>query len=382
MRRSAISVAAVMLLSACGTTSESSGDASDDTNASPTSTTSIETTTTSTTRPPDPGPNTPSGHVVLAGLPGAGERCNDDGNRKIAVDWQAPGDDYTGPPLPLHLGFTGAGGNYAGPHPFGWQEPAGLESKDTLDGAFNVMIRFECMNSPEYPKLSSGPRSFFYLADIGFNPHDVDYVYELLCTDLHEGTADAGLLVPIDTSLIDCTRVGLRGHSGGALTAMLFLNECFEKMSITPNIRAIAGVVGGFFPLGFCSDPGVTGFDYRTDSGVPLFLKIACEDERIPYSSLVRDQWQNLGSPKFLYSRNGGHSETTGPGGADAISARLLSGEGLILDFMRYYLLGDEGPTGLGALDDYPDVPAVDGFASSYQYDGPFGTKLDGGLCG
>jgi hypothetical protein len=243
------------------------------------------------------------------------------------------------------------------------------------------MIRFECMNSPEFPTLSSGPEAMAYLADLGMNPHDVNYVYELLCTDLHEGTSDAIKLTPLPSSMIDCTRVGLRGHSGGAFTAIMFLNECFENMSITPHIVAIASVVGGFFPFGSCSVTGETGFDYRFDAGTPLFMKIACEDLRVPYAMYVRDQWSQMGAPKFLYSRNGGHSENDGPGGEDAVSARLLSGEGLIKTFMRTYLSGDESPAGLGALDDFPDVPLVDGFVSSYQFDGPFGTRLEDGLC-
>ncbi|MFM8856155.1 MAG: hypothetical protein ACKOI2_02885, partial [Actinomycetota bacterium] len=82
----------------------------------------------------------------------------------------------------------------------------------------------------------------------------------------------------------------------------------------------------------------------------------------------------------FLYSRNGGHNENDGPGGSDAVSARLLSGEGLIKIFMRTYLLGDGGATGLEALDDYPDVTPVEGFTSSYIYEGHFGTKLVGNI--
>lgn len=377
MRRTIAIMAAGVVLGACGSSSGSSTTGVGD--AEPSSTTIVETTTT--TRAPDIGPNTPSGYVVLDGLPGATEKCSTDGDRKIAVDWRGPEEGYVGSALPLHMSFTGAGGNYAGPHPFDWQAGAGLIGKDNLEGAFSIVVRFECMNSPEFPKLSSGPQAMFYLSDLGMNPHDVNYVYELLCTDLHRGTADADKIVPIDTAQIDCSRVGLRGHSGGAFTAIMFLNECFETMSITPHIEAIATVVGGFFPFGSCTVPGETRFGYRFDAGIPLFMKVACEDFRVPYGAYVRDQWQKMGAPKFLYSRNGGHSENDGPGGKDAVSARLLSGEGLIQIFMRTYLLGDEGPTGLEALDDFPDVTPAEGFTSSFQYDGPFGTSLDGGIC-
>jgi len=382
MRKSAMWVTVAMMSSACGTSSVTGGGTAEDTSPPDISTTTIQATTTTVARPVDAGPNTSTGHVVLDGLPGATERCNADGNRLVSVDWRGPDDTYTGPPVPLHLSFTGAGGNYAGPHPFDWQAGAGLIGKDSLDGAFNVVIRFECMNSPEFPKLSSGPDALSYLADLGMNPHDVNYVYELLCTDLHEGSSDALELTPVPTSQIDCGRVGLRGHSGGAFTAIMFLNECFENMSITPHIVAIASVVGGFFPFSSCSVPGETDFTYRFDAGIPLFMKIACEDLRVSYAAYVRDQWQSMGAPKFLYSRNGGHNENDGPGGSDAVRARLLSGEGLIKIFMRHYLLGDEGSTGLGALDDFPDVAAVEGFQASYLYDGPFGSNLDGNICG
>lgn len=380
MRRFTVVVTAGLILGACSSSSQTENSSPDEVSDSVVDSV-VESTTTLPVRQDNGGPNTPTGHVVLDGLPGAGEKCNDDGNRKIAVDWLAPGDDYSGSPLPLHVGFTGGGGNYAQPYPFGWQKPTGLMEADALNGAFNIMVRFECMNSLEYPDLIGGPQAFFYLSDLGVNPHDVNYVYELLCTDLHQGTGDAKKLVAVDTSQIDCARVGLRGFSGGALTSIMFLNECFEKMSITPHIRAIAAEVGGFFPFGFCSVPGETRFGYRFDSGIPLFLKVACGDDKVSYAALARDQWKKLSAPKYLYIRNGGHSEKTGPGGQDAIDARRRSGTGLMLDFLRYYLLGDEGPMGLGALDDFPDVGSVEGFASSYQYDGPIGTKLDGGLC-
>lgn len=381
--KKAIPVAlALSVLMSCGTSTESIENASVD--ESPSIAESIVETTTSTTLPADPGPNTSTGYVVLDGLPGGYERCNEDGDRKIAVDWWGPEAGYSGPALPLHFSFTGAGGNYEAPHTFDWQAPAGLVGKDNLVGAFNVVVRFECMNSPKYPELSSGPRSIFYLADIGMNPQDVNYVYELLCTDIHDDSADAERLLAVDLSDIDCSKVGLRGHSGGGLTAVMFLNECFETLSITSNVRAIAAVVGGFFPLGFCLIPGTTNFGYRFDAGIPLFLKVACEDRRIPYGAFVREQWQKMGPPKFLYQRNGGHSQNDGPGGEENVTARLLSGEGLILNFMNYYLLGNEGSEGLGALDDYPDLvdlPRPEEFVSSYQYDGPIGTKLDGGIC-
>ncbi|MFM8856692.1 MAG: hypothetical protein ACKOI2_05710, partial [Actinomycetota bacterium] len=85
------------------------------TSAADISTTTVVATTTTAARPIDSGPNTPTGHVILDGLPGATERCSSDGNRLVSVDWRSP---EAGEPLPLHLSFTGAGGNYAGPHPF------------------------------------------------------------------------------------------------------------------------------------------------------------------------------------------------------------------------------------------------------------------------
>lgn len=346
--------------------------------------TDTESTTTTTSKSDDGVPNVRTGHVILDGVAGGSERCNMDTDRKVSLDWLGPEDGYSGPPLPLHVSFTGAGGRYAEPYIFESWANLGLEGKDNLDGAFNIVIRFECMNDPEFSVLSTGPQAIFYLADLGWNPHDVNYVYELLCTDLHEGTPDASKVAPIDESQIDCTQVGLTGTSGGGLTAQMFLNECFEDMTITPHIKAIASVVAGFWPFGSCTVSGRTGFAWKFDAGIPLFMKVACSDARVPYGTFGRDQWPRMSSPKFLYKRSGPHSDFDAPGGPAGATLSFLAGEDLIRSFMRYYLLGDEGPTGLGGLDDYPDRPEVNrpaGFETSYQYDGPIGTKLDGGLC-
>lgn len=336
-----------------------------------------------TTEPGDGIPYTPTGHVVLDGLEGGSERCNMDTDRRVAVDWLGP-DSETDSPLPLHMYFTGSSGGYTNPYDFEPWEDLGLDGKDNLDGAFNIVVRFECMNDPNYGTLSSGPQMAFYLAELGWNPHDVNYVYELLCTDLHQGTPDSSKIAPIDESQIDCSRVGLSGTSGGGFTAQMFINECFEDMTITPNIKAIASVVAGFWPFGSCTISGRTGFEWRFDDGIPLFMKVACSDTRAPYNAYVRDQWPKMSAPKYLYSRTGGHFDLEASGGAVGTTASLVSGEALLRAFMRYYLLGDEGPEGLGALDDYPDrsdMPRPDGFSTSYQYDGPFGTRLDGGIC-
>jgi hypothetical protein len=280
--------------------------------------------------------------------------------------------------------FTGSGGGYTNPYEFEPWSNLGLDGKDNLDGAFNVVVRFECMNDPNYGNLSSGPQMAFYLAELGWNPHDVNYIYELLCTDAHDGTPDAARIAPINEDQIDCSRVGLSGTSGGGFTAQMFVNACFEDMAITPNIKAIASVVAGFWPFGSCTIGGRTDFAWRFDSGIPLFMKVACSDTRAPYNAHGRDQWPKMSTPKFMYSRSGGHYDLDAPGGSVGAAASFLSGEDLIRAFMRFYLLGDEGPMGLGALDDYPDRPDMArpaGFSTAYQFDGPFGTKLDGGIC-
>lgn len=338
----------------------------------------------STTQPNDGIPNTRTGHVVLDGVSGGSERCNMDTDRRVSVDWLAPPDGYLGPPLPLFMYFTGASGGYTSPYDFEPWENIGLRGKDNLDDAFNIVVRFECMNDPNFGNLSTGPQMAFFLAELGWNPHDVNYVYELLCTEIHKDSPDAAKIAPIDERMIDCTRVGLSGTSGGGFTAQMFVNECFEEMTITPNIKAIASVVAGFWPFGSCTISGRTGFEWRFEDGIPLFMKVACSDQRSPYNSYGRDQWPKLAAPKYLYSRTGGHFDFEAPGGSVGSTASLISGEDLIRAFMRYHLLQDEGPTGLGALDDYPDRPELrrpEGFQTSYQYDGPIGTRLDGGIC-
>ncbi len=372
-----------VILGGCGASNSSSVAPVDPGVEESTASEVVDSTTTST-EPDDGVPNTPTGHVVLEGLQGGSERCNMDTDRKVAVDWLGPMSDYQGPPLPLHMYFTGSSGGYTEPYRFEPWADLGLEGKDNLEGAFNIVVRFECMNDPNYGNLSSGPQMAFYLAELGWNPHDVNYVYELLCTDLHEGSPDASKMNSVATEFIDCSRVGLSGTSGGGFTAQMFLNECFEDMTITPNIKAIASVVAGFWPFGSCTISGRTEFEWRFDDGIPLFMKVACSDQRAPYDSYGRDQWPRMSSPKYLYSRTGGHFDTDAPGGSAGSTASFLAGEDLIRAFMRYHLLGDEGPTGLGALDvfpDRPDSPRPDAFATSYQYDGPIGTKLDGGIC-
>lgn len=377
--------AAVVVLGACGS-SATSPDSENSETTPPGSGVNVPVSDmpTSTTEPDDGIPNISTGHVVLDGLVGGSERCNMDTDRRVAVDWMGPQDGYEGPPLPLHMYFTGSSGGYTNPYDFEPWSNLGLEGKDNLDGAFNIVVRFECMNDPDYGRLSSGPQMAFYLAELGWNPHDVNYVYELLCTDLHKGTADASKVAPIDESRIDCSRVGLSGTSGGGFTAQMFLNECFEDMTITPNIKAIASVVAGFWPFGSCTISGRTGFAWRFEDGIPLFMKVACSDDRAPFNSYVRDQWPKMSPPKYLYSRTGGHYDLEARGGSVGSTASLVSGEDLIRAFMRYHLLGDEGPMGLGALDDYPDrpdLPKPAGFSTSFQYDSPIGTKLDSGIC-
>jgi hypothetical protein len=322
----------------------------------------------------------PDGSAVLGGRPGAFDLCNpSDGAREISVVWL---DRTGGVASPLHIHMTGAGYLYTNYYPFeywtgqypswDWSQPdTGLSGRDNLDGAMNLMLRFECMSQPTYD-----------VRDIAANPLDVNYVYELLCTTLHVGTDDHDALAEIDRSHIDCSRVGLSGLSGGGLTSSLFLNECFEELTITPYIRAIATMVSGFFPLtigdgGYCpADPTSNRYNYRFDRSVPLFMKVACSDELIPFSTFVEDQWQSSPPPKYLYSRSGIHA----PGSPQG----LIFGGDLIQAFMRYYLLGDTGPTGRGALDDYPDrqnLRPTDFVSTSYQYQSEIGVNLSGGLC-
>lgn len=342
------------------------------------------TSPTTTTQPDDGIPNTRTGHIVLDGVEGGSERCNMDTDRRVAVDWLGPPDDYSGAPLPLFMYFTGSSGGYTEVYGFEPWKSLGLTGKDNLEGAFSVVVRFECMNDPNFGNLSSGPDMSFYLAELGWNPHDVNYVFELLCTDIHAGSPDALKIAPIDERIIDCTRVGLSGTAGGGFTAQMFVNECFEDMTITSNIKAIASVVAGFWPFGSCTISGRTGFAWRFDEGIPLFMKVACSDETAPFASFVRDLWLKMAGPKYLYSRSGGHFDLDAPGGSVGSIASIISGEDLLRAFMRYHLLQDEGPSGLGALDDYPDRPDMarpDGFRTSYQFDGPIGTQLDGGIC-
>lgn len=284
--------------------------------------------------------------------------------------------------------MTGAGvDNYAfeywtdyGPYSsWDWDDPATeLTGKDNLEGAMNLLIQFECMNSPSY-NASPG-----YQIDIAFNPLDVNYVYELLCTNNYVGSNDSKALLGIDRNNIDCSRVGLNGVSGGGLTAQLFLNDCFANLTMTSQIRAIATVVAGFYPLviggnATCpadlSNPS-PAYQYSYTRSVPLFMKVACDDTVIPFTTFVEEQWESSLAPKYLYSRSGNHGEVT--------AESFILGEDLTKAFMRYYLLRDRGSTGKRALDDYPDrfnIRSTTDIETSYQYESEIGTELFGGLC-
>lgn len=327
----------------------------------------------------------PQGSVILNGIQDADEACtatdptDPEVDREISVSWLGPPQPYNGPPLPLHIAMTGAGGDYSGPYAFDfwplfnpswdWTAPdSSLLEKDNLTGAFNLMIRFECMNSPEF-----SPTNPSYLLDLIRNPLDVNYVYELLCTNLHTGTGDHNALAAIDRNDIDCTRVGLRGVSGGGFTSIMFLNSCFEDLSITRRLKAIATAVAGFFPLSDCPTGGARDRTYEFGRSVPLFMKVACSDQLVSFTDLIALQWESSPVPKYLYSRTGGHQEPS--------IESLIFGEDLMKDFMRYYLLGDTSV--VGNLAAYPDRSALRpaDVDTSYQYQSEIGTSLSGGLC-
>lgn len=327
----------------------------------------------------------PQGSVILNGIPGADEACtatdpvDPQVDREISVSWLGPSLPYSGPPLPLHIAMTGAGGDYSGPYAFdfwpifnpGWDwttSASSLLEKDNLAGAFNLMIRFECMNSAEF-----SPTNPSYLSDLIRNPLDVNYVYELLCTSLYTGTDDYIALSDIDRNNIDCTRVGLRGVSGGGFTSIMFLNSCFEDLPVTRRLKAIATVVAGFFPISECPTGNSQDATYEFRRSVPLFMKVACSDELVSFADLIASQWESTPVPKYLYSRTAGHQEPS-------INS-LIFAEDLMKDFMRSYLLGDT--SFIGNLTAYPDRSALRpaNVDTSYQYQSEIGTSLSGGLC-
>lgn len=156
--------------------------------------------------------------------------------------------------------------------------------------------------APTFPVVAPTNPMALTVPDLPNQPGDVSLVIdELLRRNLTEGD-------PLDGK-IDPERIGYEGVSGGAITGLLFLNECCAD----PRIDAVSASMGYFLPRDF------VGGKYRLrGTGAPaLFMANNTLDQLIPFD-VALEGWYEAEPDKYLaYGTEDcafGHCVPTGAG--------------------------------------------------------------------
>lgn len=177
-------------------------------------------------------------------------------------------------------------------------------------GYLAVAMEFPCTNAPGLTTLDP-----LVALDIYRQPADVSFVLTRL---LEKGETPGDEL----EARLDPERIGYIGTSSGAVTGLLFFNNCCADA----RVRAVVAVKGFAVPTG--AGLPVEG-DYDWSRAISLLMWSACNDVVTPFA-LARDTYTQAAPPKFfVQDPTGDHSTpvTFPPGTFDAFLDRYIAGD-------------------------------------------------------
>jgi len=182
--------------------------------------------------------------------------------------------------------------------------------------------------APSYPLSKAGAPGGPVVSDVAAQTHDIAFLIDqLLAANRATGPLEG---------MIDPGRIGLAGHSLGAITS---LGAGYSACCVEPRVRAVAEWAGFFFKL---EDDDALA---PSAKGRPLLMIHGDNDGTVPYA-LAPPVYAKLSAPKFFVTLPGqGHVlayvQGLGPPAGRVVTLATL-------DFFDHYLKGDR--TGLDRM--------------------------------
>lgn len=138
--------------------------------------------------------------------------------------------------------------------------------------------------APTFPAVAPMHPSHRTVPDLPNQPGDVSFLIDEILT-MSETPGD-----PL-YGKVDRERIGYEGVSGGAITGLLFFNECCAD----DRIDAVSAGMGYFLPPAFAGGK----YRLRRTPAPALFMANNVNDQLIPFAQAV-EGWEEVESDKFL----------------------------------------------------------------------------------
>ncbi len=228
--------------------------------------------------------------------------------------------DHRGAPFPLVVLGHGLGGN---------EESLAPLAEEWVAAGYVVAM-------PHFPLTYAGTPGGIDGADVQNQPGDVSFVIDQVL-------AEAGSENTVLAGLVDEEKVGVAGHSNGAITALgLVANSCCRDER-----------VGTALVLSGTPSPFVGGSYDFTDIP-PIMFVHGVNDQAISYNQAV-ETFDEAATPKALLTlEQSDHGSWLAPDGeAFAVTAQAS------IDFLDAYLRGDESAISRIADDEVPKVATM-----------------------